>query len=267
MPRPQWGAACVALAVIVLLPAPPAAADVTVTLASTSSGGGLSPGLRHDEITYLKGGRQRIDHGTTSTILDLDGGRLVILDHTARTATIYRLADLQPKQQDLAQVHVDVEPTGKRRDVSGLSCQEAKVSVVTLDPRRTMMVMPPGHGLGTGRDVTTGSVWIAMNEPGAAEYRAFYRRLDEIGPVVTDFALARRAPAQAIAQARLAVAVASRGIPCEARLSSRSYYGPGDLTLITPNLSSGWKLKQISTETLADGLFEVPPDYATHEVG
>jgi len=267
MPRPHWGAACAALAVLVLLPAPPAAADVTVILTSTSSGGGRPPGLRHDEISYLKGGRQRVDHGTTSTILDLDAGRLVVLDHTARTATIYRLADLQPKQADLAQVNVDVEPTGKRRDVSGLSCEEAKVSVMTIDPRRTMMVMPPGRGLETGRDVTTGSVWIAANEPGAAEYRAFYRRLAEIGPVVTDFALARRAPAQAIAQARLAIEVASRGIPCQAQLSNRSYYGPGDVTLITPSLSSGWKLKQISTEPLANALFEVPPDYATQEVG
>lgn len=266
MPRPHWGAACAALAVLVLLPAPPAAADVTVTLTSAPSGGGPS-GLRHDEISYLKGGRQRIDRGTTSTILDLDAGRLVVLDHPARTATIYRLDDLQPKQADLAQVNVDVEPTGKRRSVSGLSCQEAKVSVTTMDPRRTMMVMPPGGGPVTGRDVMTGSVWIATNEPGAAEYRAFYRRLAEIGAVVTDFALARRAPAQAIAQARLAIEVASRGIPCEAQLSSRSYYGPGDVMLITPGLASGWKLKQISTEPLADALFEVPPDYATHEVG
>jgi hypothetical protein len=266
MPRPQWGAACAALAFLVLLPAPPAAADVTVTLTGTSSGGGLpAPGLRRDEITYLKGNRQRVDRGTTSTILDLDAGRLVVLDHTARTATIYRIADLQPKQQDLAQVRVDVEPTGKRRDVGGLSCQEAKVSVVTMDPRRGMVM--PGMGLQTGRDVTTGSVWIAMNEPGAGEYRAFYRRLGEIGPLVTDFALARRWPAQAIAQAKLAVEVASRGIPCEAQLSSRSYYGPADLTLLSPNLSSGWKLKQISTEPIADRLFEVPADYATQEVG
>ena len=251
---------------VAFLPASPAAADVTVTLTGTSSGRGLpAPGLRRDEVTYLKGGRQRVDRGTTSTILDLDAGRLVVLDHTARTATIYRLADLQPKQQDVAQVNVDVEPTGKRRDVGGLSCQEAKVSVVTLDPRRGMIM--PGRGIEGGRDVTTGSVWIAMNEPGAEEYRAFYRRLDEIGVIITDFALARRWPAQAIAQAKLATEVASRGIPCEARLSSRSYYAPGDILLLSPTLSNGWKLKSVSTEPIADRLFEVPADYATHEVG
>ncbi len=266
MPRLRGVAACAALALFVFLPASPAAADVTVTLTGRSGGiGSPAPGSRDDEVTYLKGSRQRVDRGTTSTILDLEAGRLVVLDHTARTATIYQLTDLQPKQQDLAQVTVDVELTSKRRDVAGLSCQEAKVSVTTMDPHRAMLL--PGRGFQTGRDVTTGSVWVATNEPGAAEYRAFYRRLDELGAIVTDFALARRRPADAIAQARLATAVALRGIPCEARLSSRSFYGPGEMLLVAPSLSNGWKLKSVSTEPLADRLFEVPADYATREMG
>jgi hypothetical protein len=238
-----------------------AVADVTVALADRTQGT-PGPGVPPDSLTFLKGGRERVDRGPTSTILDLDAGRLVVLDHVAKTATIYRLDDLRPRQHDLAQVNVDVELTAKTRQFGRFECRQANVSLVTTNPRQPM---PGGVFEGT-QNITTGIVWIATDIPGAEEFRAFNQRLEKSGAVVTDFLLARRESATAVAQARFATMVAAKGIPCGAQLSSRGLQPLAGSELIFPSHSNEWQLQSVSTEPLADTLFEVPSGYAVRDL-
>jgi hypothetical protein len=248
------------------LATPPAFADVTITIADISRGrGGPGPG---DTRTLVKGARERLDQGPVSTIIDLDAGRMVVLDHPARTATVYALDSLRPKQQDYAQVVVDVELTKKTKRVGDLECREAKISQSSVNPNRTLS--PSGGGYAANRDITTGSVWIAIDAPGADEFRAFNRRLDEFGAIVTDFAMARRRPVEAVAQAKFATALAMKGIPCSARLSSRNTIGPGPWTVggtfISPMHSDDWEVRTVSIEPIPDAAFEVPTGYAVEDL-
>lgn len=262
MLRPGPVAARAVLAAVTLFfLSPVASADVTIALADRTQGT-PGPGVPADGLTFLKSGRERVDRGSTSTILDLDANRLTVLDHIAKTATIYRLEDLRPRQQDLAQVNVDVELTDRTRRFGPFECRQANVSLVSTNPRQPM----PGAVFESTRNITTGIVWIATDIPGAAEFRAFNERLERAGAVVTDFLMSRRESATAVAQARFATVVAAKGIPCASQLSSRGLATFAGSELIFPSHSNDWQLQSVSTEPLADALFEVPPGYAVRDL-
>jgi hypothetical protein len=112
-------------------------ADLTVVQKVTSPApGGGAP--RQSTVTQrVKGTKMRMDMDQmTSSLIDLDAGKMYMLDHGGKKAVAMPL-DMMKKQAEQMQAALaggqkpgasTVTPTGKTQTIGGLACKEYKVS-------------------------------------------------------------------------------------------------------------------------------------------
>ncbi|MPZ20349.1 MAG: hypothetical protein GEV06_20895 [Luteitalea sp.] len=237
-----------------------ASADVTVT-ATTVGKGGFAKALSGDSITYIKGGKMRADSMAEdrkqSTILDLDGQQMILLDHGKKEATISDMQEVQATLQKITsdEVKVSLTPTGNSKQIAGQSCDE-----YTLEMSVPMSV----DGSTPISIATTGPACIVKNAPGAKDYESFYLKAAEQGFILTgDPSQAQRNPGHARSMTEMYRQMAKLGVPYEMEMNIK-IGGEGPMAALMSKvgaMSFTTTVKSVSEDPLSDDLFVVPSDY------
>lgn len=118
------------LLLVMLVSAGLAGADTKVTQHHHQDGfsmmGQEQPAKDEEQVTWISDGRLRMDQGSTSTIVDLDAGKMFILNHDDRTTTSVDLpvdlSTLLPpgmgeKMMDMMKFDVSVTPSDETKKV------------------------------------------------------------------------------------------------------------------------------------------------------
>jgi hypothetical protein len=168
------------------------------TLARLGGAGGETTGK-----VYIKGGMMRTDAEQTSSIVDLENGRFISLDHKAKTYTIMTFEQMaqmaeqaaakakgQAQQQaqekpeaaekpegevDL-EYKLDVQATGEKQKINGF---DAERYFMTMETEAT--VTPEGGDAEkAGKLVMFMDVWNAQNAPAEAALKGFHAKSPEV---------------------------------------------------------------------------------------
>jgi hypothetical protein len=167
-------------------------ADVTITNTITITGPVAAMlGGTPQMVMRIKGSRARMDvevmNQKMSNIIDLDTKQVTTLIHAQKTAQV---ADVGKMASQISgggtqppAIDAQIQPTGRTQDISGQQCAEYKYSMsldmATIAANASAMAaagggaqMPPDMFKDL-KMVMTGSVWVAKDGPGIAEYSAF----------------------------------------------------------------------------------------------
>jgi hypothetical protein len=137
--------------------------------------------------TRVKGLKSRTDiEGgpiSVSAIADLPGKQVIILNANEKTATI--TSPTAPPAGAIAAVDAvaratdsSITPTGRSQVIDGVKCDEYKLTTsINMSEVSGAVPMPPeAAAMMQGmKMVMAGSVWVAKEVPGAAEYFAFQK--------------------------------------------------------------------------------------------
>jgi hypothetical protein len=182
------------LAVLVCSAAP--RADVTIVQTTTVEGGmaamaaqagagNMSPKM----TTRVKGQKTRTDVETgpvsMATILDLATRQIIILRHDQKTATVTTAtppaataeAPAAAKPEVTLKLDASITPTGKSQVIDGLKCDEYTFTTrMNMGEMSGQKVPPEAAAMMQGVTMAmTGSMWVAKDAPGAAEFLAFQK--------------------------------------------------------------------------------------------
>lgn len=152
------------------------------------------------EKTYIKGGMMRTDSDRMSTIMDLENGRVISIDHDAKTFTIMTFAQMtqmmeqavtdakaeaaresgEPAPESDTDVDLDyrlsVDETGERQKINGY---DAERYLMTMETEATV-TEEGGEAQKAGRLVVFSDMWNAEDVPVADAMAAFYRDAPEL---------------------------------------------------------------------------------------
>jgi hypothetical protein len=154
----------------------PARADLVIT--GHETGWSLGEVTEADTVTRFRGLRMRsdlwINGEQVSTIVDLEAGRFISLNHKARRAEIHDMrgvADAVARATGPAP-GVDFRPTGREREILGQRCVEYGfvVRVERGDPTRRAPALP------AAALSMRGAVWVAPESPGKDDWVRFHAR-------------------------------------------------------------------------------------------
>jgi hypothetical protein len=251
---------CIRLSVVFLISlalASPAIADVT--LKQKSSGKGMGAVASGDSTQYVKGLKIRNDQtiggNQTTTIIDAQTKQMFVVNHAKKEVEVY---EMQKMAEGLSKINVSeikttVTPTGQTRQIAGSTCSVHDVSVS----------VPMQMGNQTMTFVMSGPYCLVKNVQGAADYAAFYRYVAENGLFFSDPRQAKGMPAQAKGMAEMYRKIAELGVPFSSEMNI-SFEGGGPMGAMMSKMGSTSILTEVtslSTEALADSLFEVPAGY------
>jgi len=166
-------------------------ADVTVVQTTTIEGGmaAMSGQTVSPKVTNrIKGQKSRTDVDAqmiqVSTIADLEAKQVIVLRPDQKTAKILTPASAAagPKTatDGVASLSVDnsISPTGKSQMIDGIKCDEYTfATTVNISEMNPGAPMPPeaAEALKGLKMVMKGSMWVAKEVPGAAEFMAFQK--------------------------------------------------------------------------------------------
>ena len=171
-------------------------ADVTIVQKTTVEGGvtAMAPGgVPTPTITNrIKGmkGRMDMDMGTTaiptnmSTITDAAAKEVILLDHNQKTARVSTAGHPAPPlapgtPTGTVKFDGSVTPTGKSQTIDGLKCDEYAFNTTLNMSEMGGPQMPP-EAAAAMQGITMvmkGSLWVAKDAPGAAEYRDYQKAM------------------------------------------------------------------------------------------
>jgi hypothetical protein len=169
-------------------------ADVTIVQKTTLEGAmmAMAPGGAPSPTvtSKIKGQKARIDlemaNATLpmSTITDLAARQVILLMHDQKTARVALAGDATtPTTAVVPEMKIDasVTPTGKSQVIDGFKCDEYTVSSsVSMAEAGGANAPPEAAAMMKGLVMRmSGSVWIAKDVPGSAEYRTFQKAMAE----------------------------------------------------------------------------------------
>ena len=150
------------------------------------------------EKSYLKGGLMRTDSDDESTIMDLENGRIIQIDHKAKTYTILTFDQMVETAQQAAtqareevnreaaaagepqgevelDYRLDVDATGERQRINGY---DAERIFLTMETEATVTT-EEGDQQKAGRLVVFMDMWNAQDDPISDAMEAYYARAPE----------------------------------------------------------------------------------------
>lgn len=255
-------------------------ADVTIVQKTTAEGGPAamagaampSPTVTN-RIKGLKG-RMDLDSGNpnmpvnVSSVTDAAAKQVTVLNHGQKTARIATAAAPPPAAAAAAakmSMNVDgaVAPTGKSQTIEGLKCDEYSFTTSMSMADASGGQIPPemADALKDVRMVMKGSMWIAREAPGAAEYRA-YQKAVASGDLMSAILGATGVSMPGMDKMAKAMLNAD-GVPMLTEMEMTAEgTGPiadtmrqlGGMRIITKVLS-------IKTDAISDDVFKVPEGY------
>ena len=250
------------------------------SMAASAGAGNMAPTI----TTRIKGSKSRADVETgpvsVSTILDLTTKQVTILRADQKTATIVSAvpaaaaatappttpAGAAPEAKPnvtLPKVDATVTPTGKSQVIDGVKCEEYTFTTrMNMGEMSGQQVPPEAAAMMQGVTmVMEGSMWVAKEVPGGAEYMAFQKN------------------AAAGDMASAAMGASGVNVPGMEKLmkSMSAVQGLTYLTEMTINIEGTGqiaemmkqmgamkittKVNSITTDAVSDDLFKVPDGY------
>ena len=266
---------------IAAMAAPPVAADLTITTVTTIEGVMMSPAngaITPKVVVRISGTKSRMDVDTGDqvlvTISDTATNQAYLLRPDEKTAVL-----LQPGGAGSADaaaavvpgIDASVTPTGQKRDINGVSCDEYAVTM-KLDLASVAgggSALPP-EAASMLKDVfvhVTGSIWAAKDAPGAAEYAAFQKTAARLAAAAAGRTVSSGAggpaPIPSGMDRLLTGFPEASGIPYLTELTTR-LVGTGQLVALMQQMGQmriTGKVESISTEPVPADLFNVPEGY------
>lgn len=240
-------------------------ADVTLVAQMKGKMMGMNPS--GETITYIKGNKMRTDQTTgrdkTSTIMDVDGGRMITIHHGKKEAEVWNMADMAAMLQkggvDVAGADVKITPTGQTKEIAGHQAAEHDISVsidAAIPDAPVKMTM-----------TISGPAFLSPSAPGAKDYTAFYLNAAEKGFFFGDPRTARAQPGNARGMMQMYREMASKGIPLESKQTFKMS-GSGPMAGLLSKMGGGemsTTVTSVSDATIDAGLFEIPAGYKVKE--
>lgn len=237
-----------------------ASADVKMVAQMNGKMMGRTPS--GETVTYIKGSKMRTDQtmggNELSTIMDVDAGELISINHKNKEAEIWNVADLQKTMQSAgvaaSGVDVKITPTGESKDVAGYKAAGHDLNVSVKSEMAQGMAMTV---------TISGPAYLSTDAPGAKDYAAFYMAAADKGFFFGDPRAAKAQPGNAKAMMALYRSMAEKGVPLESRQVIK-LSGDGPMAGIFAKMGGGeisTTVTSISDAPLADDLFAVPAGY------
>ncbi len=232
-------------------------ADITVTGVQVGSSFGMT--ITGETTTRVKGTQQRVDAvirgAHLSTIVDLHGARIVLLDHEAQRAEVYVLPR-QTSDTDLTSMTVTIEGTGARRVVAGVPCDEYRVAVSDQDSATGSTPRPA---------LISGEAWVWPGAPGAEDWRRFYAAARELKAILGDPRATRADARRARGLTALESRLAEMGVGCGMRLGFRAGDARAAGAAVETHASVSTELTGATTAEIDDQVFVIPAGYRTEQ--
>jgi hypothetical protein len=259
----------------------PPAADLTITTVTTIEGAMMSPGpggITPKVVVRISGTKSRMDVDTGDqvivTISDTATNQAWLLRPDEKTAQLLQPEATGPSDSPAMAVpgiDATVTPTGQKRDINGVSCDEYAVTM-KLDLASVAGgggALPP-EAASMLKDVflqVSGSIWAAKDAPGAAEYAAFQKIASRLAAAVAGRTVSAGAggpaPIPSGMDRLLTGFPEASGIPYLTELTTR-LEGTGQLVALLQQMGQmkiTGKVSTISTEPVPADLFTVPEGY------
>ncbi len=241
-----------------------ASASADVKLVAQMSGKMMGMNPSGETVTYIKGNKMRTDQtmggNQLSTIMDVDTGELISINHKKKEVEIWSVADLAKTMQDAgvaaSGVDVKITPTGDTKDIAG---HKATAHDMSVSVKSTM-----GGPGGMAMTVTiSGPAYLSTSAPGAADYAAFYAAAAEKGFFFGDPRAAKAQPGNAKGMMALYKTMAEKGIPLESKQTIK-LSGDGPMAGVFAKMGGGEissTVTSVSADPLAADLFTAPAGY------
>jgi len=236
-----------------------ASADVRMVAQMTGKMMGRTPS--GETVTSIKGNKMRTDQtmggAELSTIMDVDAGELITINHKNKEAEIWNIAEIARTMQGTditaSGVKVKITPNGQMKEVVGFTAAGHDITVSVKSQ------MPDG----TSMTVTfSGPAFLSTEAPGAADYAAFYVAAADKGFFIGDPRAAKAQPGNAKGMMALYRSMAEKGIPLQStQVITRSGDGPmaGAARMGGGEITS--TITSISADPIAADIFTVPAGY------
>jgi hypothetical protein len=160
-------------------------ADITLTSVTTLEGGAaaMAGNVTPRMVMRIKGMKARTEievmGQTIATVADLATREVYLLHADQKTAQLINAVPNTPGAPPPALPKMDgtFKPTGRTQSLDGVSCDEYAFTMSMSMGEMTNAQMPPEAAamLQDMRMLMSGSIWMAKNAPGAAEYVAFQK--------------------------------------------------------------------------------------------
>ncbi len=239
-------------------------ADVTVTTDTRGKASIINVG--GESVHRIKGARQRTDqliNGKPQVlIIDVKGKRFIDLDDKKKSASVTSLESIAAELQKVGAGTMDAKltKTPQTKQVAGHSC--------TVHDIQVSMPFSPTGNAGDGMDLTmvlTGTVCLASDVPGLADYQAFYRAAADSGFIFGDPRVTKSpaGAAQARAYAALTRKMAEAGMALESHVMIDATGGNPMAAMMGRIAKSDitTTVTRIETGELAADAFEIPAGY------
>ena len=242
-----------------------AQADVKLVAQMKGKMMGMNPS--GETITYIKGNKMRTDQtmgrDRTTTIMDVDSGRMIAINHGKKEAEVFNMADLAASLQkggvEMKAAEVKITPTGKTKEIAGYQAAEHDI-VVSVDAS-----MPDAPIKMTM--TISGPTYLSSTAPGVQDYANFYTAAAENGFFFGDPRAARAQPGNARGMMQMYREMASKGIPLESTQTMKMS-GSGPMAGLMSKMGGGemsTTVTSVSDETLDASLFDIPEGYKVKE--
>jgi hypothetical protein len=241
-----------------------ASADVKMVAQMSGKMMGMNPS--GETVTYIKGSKMRTDQtmggNMLSTIMDVETGELISINHKKKEAEIWNIADMRSALQgagvEASGVDVKITPNGQSKDIAGFKATGHDMNVSV----KSSMGGPGGMEMTVN---ISGPAFLSTDAPGARDYAAFYTAAAEKGFFFGDPRAAKAQPGNAKGMMALYKTMAEKGVPLESKQIIK-LSGDGPMAGLFARMGGGeinTTVTSVSADPLADDLFTVPAGYKT----
>lgn len=257
-------------------------ADVTVTSTITITGpvaamlGGNNPQM----TMRVKGSRARMDIDMMgqkmSNIIDIAAKQITMLMHAQKTAQVMdaqQLVSRMPSAEQMPKMDGKIEPTGQTQEINGQRCSEFRYSV-SLDMSNVAAnfgaaggtaQMPAGANemFKDLKMIMSGSLWVSKEGPGVAEYLAFTKEAQQNLISLSPFGRGAGLGGAPGMEDMMRVFSQVDGLThlAEVEMTFEGNNPMVDMMKSMGTMKMTTRVVELSTQPLADDLFQVPADY------
>jgi hypothetical protein len=240
--------------------ASPASADVTTK--QKTGGKALTGAMSGESTQYIKGLKMRVDQTisgkATTTIIDAGSKQMMMIDHGKREADVYDMATFAGtlSKVPMSEMKTSITPTAQTRQIAGSTCTVYDVKVA----------MPMQMGNDGVFISLAGPYCLVKNGPGHADYAALYKAIAENG-FFGDPRTAKAQPAHAKAMTEMYRKMAELGVPLASEVNV-TFEGAGPMAAMMNKMGGSTMTQEVtsvSTDAIADSVFEVPAGYKVNK--
>jgi hypothetical protein len=273
----RWSATLLAFAVCSAV----VHADVTIVQKTTAEGGMatmMPGGIPSPTITTrIKSNKGRMDMdmgpnsmipANISTITDADAKQVIVLDHNQKTAHVSSAATPAPAPSGApapaAKIDTSVTPTGQSQTIDGFKCDEyAFTTAMNLSDMNGGSQMPPeaAQAMQGVSIMMKGSIWVAKDAPGAAEYAAYQKAMTTSDLVAAAMSTTGVSLPGMDKMSKLMGDV--KGLPVLTEITM-TIEGQGQMADMMKQMGAmrvTTKVLSVKTDTIGDEIFKVPEGY------